>query len=536
MGIIVKSATDKQKYKKNHINVGTNPRCDFFIDNIEYEVIFSLKCNDENNTCVITNNFKNPNILYKGEVLQKVLLDEGSCKITFKNSEAFIEIQIDNSLNEDGAANISKVELAQTDLKLLYGEDELSEVKIKIEQIRQPIEKARVAIIKQIAYPISELKSKIKTNWRTSLILHIAMYISTLLSSFALANYMMGLTVQEAAKHIYFSTNIQAWIAYSFIVLAICLMLKQGVYIFYNEKLTKMSSPATSIAKHFMLWISSIFILGIYTVNLAYYSALSEFMAFATFITLFFTGVMSALAIACGYYKANSQSFGVMLNQYEFREDFETILKNYRLWIERYINSLSATKINSIKDRMFMLQLKSAGEILIGILTAPFLAYGVSNTLAMCFPEAAGWIRISGLRFSPIFLVLATFLIIFAFFAFVNAFTAERKIQASQVIKQDGFSDYRHHGISIYGLEGTKKLESDKKLFLTIACSIVFIEFMMNVSYFMTEIGGEIKGVFMSFIAALVPTALLIAETMMLSATKFEIHSCDELISKLDNI
>ena len=69
-----------------------------------------------------------------------------------------------------------------------------------------------------------------------------------------------------------------------------------------------------------------------------------------------------------------------------------------------------------------MLQLKSIGEIFLGILTAPFLAYGVSNTLAMCFPEAAGWIRISGLRISPVFLVLATFMIIFAFFAFVNAF------------------------------------------------------------------------------------------------------------------
>lgn len=453
MSIIVKSATDKQKYKKNLVNIGTNPRCDFFIDNITYEIIFSVRYNSDNNTCVITNNFKNPNILYKGEVLQKMLLDEGFCRITFKNSEEFVEIHIENSAKQEGASALSKVELAETDLKSLYGEDELSEVKVKLEQTRQHIEQARVAIIKQIAYPIAELKSKIKTNWRTSLILHAAMFISAILSSFALGNYLMGLTVQEAARHIYFSTNIQAWAAYSFIVLAVCLMLKQGVYIFYNEKLTKNISPAATIAKHFMLWISSIFIIGIYTVNLAYYSALSEFLAFAIFITVFFTGIMSALAVTCGYYKANSQSYGIMLHKYEFREDFETVLKNYRLWIERYINSLSSAKINSIKDRMFMLQLKSAGEILIGILTAPFLAYGVSNTLAMCFPEAAGWIRISGLRFSPIFLVLATFLIIFAFFAFVNAFTADRKIQASQVIKQDGFSDYRHHGISIYGLE-----------------------------------------------------------------------------------
>ena len=280
--------------------------------------------------------------------------------------------------------------------------------------------------------------------------------------------------------------------------------------------------------------ISSIFILAIYTVNLIYFSGISDFFGFALFITFFFTGIMTALAIACGYYKANGAAFGAMLNKYEFREDFEAVLKAYRIWIERYANCLTSAKINGIKDRHFSLQLWAGFEVLIGILTAPFLAYGVSNTLAMCFPEAAGWVRISGLRFSPIFLVLATFLIIFAFFAFVNAFVAGKKIQASQVIKQDGFSEYRHHGVSIYGIEGAKKLEYEQKLFLTIACSIVFIEFMMNVSYFMTEIGGEIEGIFLSFIAALVPTALLIAETLMLSATKFDIHACDELLAKLD--
>ena len=532
MNVIITSTDDKQDFKKPIINIGTNPKCDFFIGNLNYDLIFSVQYNNENNTYQVTNNFKNQNILYKGEVLQKAVIKDGICRITFKDSEEFVEIKLGNDFSHTDSGE--RISLSEDELKALYGEDALSDVKVKIEQAREPIEQARVAIIKQIAYPISELKSKIKTNWRTNLILHIALFLSSILNSFALANYLMGLSIQESAKHVYLSTNIQAWAAFTFIVFAISLMLKQGVYLYFNEKTTANNSISSKIAKHFMLWISSIFIIGIYTVNLAYFSAISEFLAFAMFITFFFTGAMSALAIACGYFKANGASFSQVLNKYEFREDFESVLKTYRIWIERYVNCLSSTKINTIKDRLFMLQLKASGEIIIGILTAPFLAYGVSNTLAMCFPEAAGWIRISGLRFSPIFLVLATFLIIFAFFAFVNAFVAERKIQASQVIKQDGFSDYRHHGISIYGLEGTKKLDSDKKLFLCIACSIVFIEFMMNVSYFMTEIGGEIKGVFMSFIAALVPTALLIAETMMLAATRFDIHACDELLSKLD--
>ena len=215
-------------------------------------------------------------------------------------------------------------------------------------------------------------------------------------------------------------------------------------------------------------------------------------------------------------------------------EDFESVLKSYRQWIERYVNSFSKTKIQNIKDRIFNLQLKSTGEVVIGILTAPFLAYGVSNTLAMCFPEAAGWIRISGLRFSPVFLVLASFMIIFAFFAFAGAFTTTKKIQASQVIKQDGYSDYRQHGVSIFGLEGTRRLETEKLRLLYIVCAIIFIEFTMNVSYFATEIGGDLIGLVKSFLAALVPTAILIAETFMLANTMFDIYTCDEVIARRD--
>ena len=343
----------------------------------------------------------------------------------------------------------------------------------------------------------------------------------------------MGLSTQEASKHVYLATNIQAWIAYSFIVFSIALMLKQGVYLYLQSKTIK-QSMTSALAQNFMLWGSVIFIIGIYTVNQIYFMSLSNFIAFSIFITFFFVGIMTALAIGCGYFKSNSAEYKAVLNKYEFREDFETVLKSYRVWIDRFINSLSHTKINNIKDRTFMLQLKSFGEIIIGILTAPLLAYGVSNTLAMCFPEAAGWVRISGLRFSPVFLGLATFLIIFAFFAFVSAFLTGKKIQGSQVIKQDGFSDYRQHGVLIFGLEGTRKLESDMRLYLSIACVIIFIEFMMNVSYFMSETGGDFKGVMLSVVAALVPTALLIAETLMLSQTRYEVWACDELIAKLD--
>ena len=212
----------------------------------------------------------------------------------------------------------------------------------------------------------------------------------------------------------------------------------------------------------------------------------------------------------------------------------EIVLNEYQLWIERFVNSLSEAKINYIKEKAFMLQLKGAGEIIIGIWTAPFLAYGGSNTLAMCFPEAAGWVRISGLRFSPVFLILATMLIIFEFFSFVNAFVSSKKIAGSDVIKLDGYRDYLSHGTDIFGLENTRRIKSEQIRSFIIGIAIIFIEFSMNTSYFMTEIGGDFNGIFLSLVAALVPTALLLAETYILSGTKYEIYVTDSLLSKLD--
>ena len=125
-------------------------------------------------------------------------------------------------------------------------------------------------------------------------------------------------------------------------------------------------------------------------------------------------------------------------------------------------------------------------------------------------------------------------MIIFAFFAFANAFTCVRKIQGSNVLKQDGFSDWTQHGVEIYGLAGVKRLNLDKARLFAIGISIIFIEFTMNISYFMTEIGGDVVGIIKSFLAALVPTALLLAETYMLSNTKFEISACSSLLSMID--
>jgi len=536
MAIVVSTSTQEKVFdEKDMINVGTNPSCDFIL-NLDFDLLLTIQYDRLENKCIIMNTFHSDKVLFKGKPIKKV--EVGSiCKLMIAGTDEFVGVKVLSEAPvpaQKTVTSIAREDFTEEDIKGLYGKDVNAVTRVKIEKQKEDIENARVAIIKQVAFPINDLQQKLSANFKTSIFLHIAMFISALICAFGVSNYLMGLSIEESANYLHLPTNLKVWMAYSVITYGICLLLKQGIYLYLQSNIQKDMSKSAKMGQSFMLVFSLIFVLGIYIVNLVYYMNLNNFLTFAIFISFFFSGIMSVLAISCGYFKCNGSEWSMSLNKYEYREDFEAVLKSYRQWIDRHINSLSNTRLQNIKDKLFNLQLKSVGETIVGILTAPFLAYGVSNTLAMCFPEAAGWIRVSGLRFSPIFLVLATFLIIFAFFAFVNAFLCTKKIQASQVIKQDGFSDYLHHGVTIYGLEGVRKLTSERTRSLTIACAIIFIEFAMNVSYFMTEIGGDFQGMFLSLVAALVPTALLIAETLMLSQTKFEISACEELISKID--
>lgn len=505
--IITLSSKNNEKTftNKDIINVGSNPNCDFVVD-MGSDFLLTLQCDNANKKITVLNSFNNQNILFKGKPLAQTLEIEKVCKLMSAKNDEFISVKI----SEDKSSETYEVGA--------------------LEQKKAELEKARVAIVKKTGYVINDLKTKLTLNSRTSIFLHIALILASLVTAFGVSNYLTGLKIEETKNFIHLPTNIKILVAFTVIVYGLCLILKQGVYLYFQNKV---KTTATSVsAQQFMIGSTTLFFAGIYVINLLYYININP--VFAVLVSLFFVGLAVICSIACGYFKYVGHQTRYTLDQNEYREDFEVVLNDYRHWIEKYINSMSATKLANIKDRLFNLQLKSVGETILGFVTAPFLAYGVSNTLAMCFPEAAGWIRVSGLRFSPVFLVLATFMIIFAFFAFVNAFFTIRKIQGSNEIKQDGFSNFLTHGVNIYGVQGIRKLESEKNRSLLIGCAIILIEFTMNTSYFFGEIGGDLQGIFLSVIAALVPTALLIAETYMLSQTKFDMYACDELVAQID--
>lgn len=531
MTIVVSSSKQEKVFDdKDLINIGTNPNCDFKLD-LDFEVTMMLELDQHEGKYILKNVFENNKVLFKGQPFRRIEIGN-ICKIMFADSPEFLNVRIIGSVGNQTASVLAlqQPEMTEEDIQKLYGNDPNAAMKVRLDKQKADIERVRVGIIKEVAFQINDLKNKIASNTRTNIFLHVAMVMASLLCSFGLANFIMGLSIKESANYLHMPTNLKVWIMCAILVFGNALLLKQQTYLFLQSSENK----NTKTLPGFLVGVSLVIMLGVYVVNLAYYMNLSDFMMFAIIISLFFSGLLTFLSLGCGYFKHTSGEWLSTLNKYEFREDFEAVVKSYRAWIDRYVNSFSNRKVNDIKDKIFMKQIMAGFETVLGILTAPFLAYGVSNTLAMCFPEAAGWVRFSGFRCSPIFWILASGMIVCAFFAFVRAFTLGKIVQGSHVIKQDGYSDYRQHGVTIYGLEGTRKLNSDKIVMIYIGCAIIFIEFIMNVSYFASEIGGDLMGLVTSFLAAFIPTAILIGETVLLSGTKYEIHACEEVLAKID--
>jgi len=526
--IITKNG-EKTFNDKELVNICSKDGYDIKLD-VDFDCMLAVQYDVKANKCIVLNQFNNNKFLFKGKQIPAKLDVDKVCKIMLDGTDEFITIKV---LGSSATTELAEENLTENDVKELYGNSVNASAMLKIEKRKSELEQARIAINKETSYEINDLKHKISMNSKSGITLHIALLLISLVCSFGVSNYLTGLPLKDAGAVIQMPTNLKLIFVYMFIIYGIGLTLKQGVFLYLQNKSGE-DTQSSRIGEKFMILLSSIFFISIYLINVLYFLEPKTMPIFAVLISLFFVGTAAALSFACGYYKYNSVETSKELDKYEYREDFEKVVKEYQQWIERYVNNLSQNKIQTIKDKIFTLQIKSVFEIALGICTAPFLAYGVSNTLAMCFPEAAGWIRIQSLRFSPVFLVLASVMIVFAFFAFVNAFACNRKVQASNVLKKDGFSNYLQHGVEIYGLEGVKKLDREMRQSFIIGCSIIFIEFSMNVSYFMQQWGEDLSGILLSGLAALVPTAILIAETYMLSGTKFETSACDDLISKLN--
>ncbi len=510
---------------KQRIMIGNTSDCDFIAEDLNgiVELVYSPKYENY----VLINSQGNEDLLYNNKSFNKVLISSKFSLGTGTTPNLLTVVSISKGFVSENRTTIVSKNSERTE-KIMQNHTSSE----KRDIFNTQIEHNRIAIVKEIGYKIQSIKNSISSLSKVSFVSDAAILILSVICSFGMTNFILQLPIDTSKGVLNLTTNFGFLICMSLIVYAVAFSMKQSVFSLLEASQNKRYGDTVKM-QQLMVYSSIVFMLVIYAINLMYYRDINFFAS--VLVSLLFVGALGIVSAASGYFKYQLKAYNFQLTNTEYREDFETVLKGYRSIILSYINSLSDNKIDNIKNSLLNSQMRMIGEVTIGMLTAPFLAYGVSNTLASCFPEAAGWIRVSGLRFSPIFLVLATFLIIFAFFSFVRAFTIGKQIKSSEIIKFDGFHDYASHGVNILGIDAIKSLNKEKNVVLFIACAIIAIEFTMNVSYFIQEIGGDsISGIFQSAVAALVPTALLLAETHMLSSTMHRINNYNEVLASLD--
>jgi len=559
MAILISTKDSSKSFNKDLITVGSQQNCDVIVNSSE-NFVLSVQMKPDKSGFNVVNLFANPKILFRGQPMGQNLAVTKACKLMIDGTDDFVAIKlaVEQTVQPQPIQHqqphpvqkqpsrpvqptvtmtqIAEQDFDEEDIKELYGENINAATKIKLDKRKMDIEARRAAILKDISYYLDDAKKKIMANGNAEKFLSVALIAAPIILASSLSSAVQSLVMTPENLKSFFPVHMRLLVGIAILMYVTALSLKQGVFLHLQDKLQKTVKQKTgSVAKVFMTILPVAIILLISGVVLLFYlgdQIMEQGQAMTALISI---ATLFICALAAGYFKSTMTEAIIQLDEYENREDFKKVLVDYQQWIGLFINNLSSAKLRNIRDTGFNLKLKATGEIILGILTSPFLAYGVSNTLAMCFPEAAGWIRISGLRLSPVFLVLATFLIIFAFFSLTAAFVSTKRVNGADVIKNDGFNNYMYHGVDIFGTEAVKKLKSEGFRSFIIALSIIVIEFTMNVSYFMKEIGGgEWSGIFLSFVAALVPTALLVAETFMLSHTQYEIHITDEIVSRLD--
>ena len=553
MKVTITSKNNEKVFNdSNVINIGTAPNCHFKL-NLDFDLIISLQKLD-NGKWQVVNNFKSNKVLFRGQPIGPSIEIGSLCKLMIADSDEYISIKITAAgtnpkvvpgslelANRKNAERIKRVEnkktitmiedeeLNEQDIETLYGKGIGAQTKIKIDRRKADIERRRALVTKEIAYKANYLRGKLAQNEIILAFLNFFIIFVPFSMAFILKDIIRLDSLNGQLQN-----RILFLAAIAFIVVSLILKLGQFLTL-QNKGKAKVTQSSKAIQSLCLLSGGGIFaavmLFSLVELSLHTYSLpllIPQMLIGCSFLCIF-------LSVFAAITQNTIAETGEELDGYESREDFQAVVKDYQQWITLFVNNISRKKLKDISNKIFNLEIKAGIEYVVGVITAPFLAYGVSQTLAECFPEAAGWIRLAeGFKFSPIFLALAVFMIVFAFHCFATSFATTKRVLASNVIKQDGFSDYNVHGVVLHGVESSKNLKKEAKKFFLIALAVVFIEITMNVSYFIGVMGGDVMGMVLSFIAALLPTAILIMETTMLGNTKFEIIIREELLEKVD--
>ena len=184
--------------------------------------------------------------MFKGKPIPAKLDVDRVCKIMVDGTDDFISIKV---IGETVNREIAQENITENDIKAIYGNDVNAAAKLMIEKRKSEIEAARVAIVKEIGAPINSLKNKLSMNSKSGILLHVVLFFASLICAFGVSNYLTGLPLNEAGNVIQMPTNMKLIFIYALIVYGVGLILKQGIFLYFQNKLGEGTNVSTIAEK-----------------------------------------------------------------------------------------------------------------------------------------------------------------------------------------------------------------------------------------------------------------------------------------------
>ena len=211
---IITKHGEKTFADKELVNISSKEGADCRI-NLGFDYMLTVEFNKTTGKYSLLNPFNCQKFLFKGQPLPQRLEIDKMCKLMVKDSDEFIGIKV---LDAVGNTRVAHENLTEQDIKEVYGDEVNASARLKIEKRKAELEEARVSIVKQVAFKINDLKSKISMNSKSGILLHLGLYAASLVLAFGVANYLTGLPLKEAGSIIQMPVNMKLVLLYSLII------------------------------------------------------------------------------------------------------------------------------------------------------------------------------------------------------------------------------------------------------------------------------------------------------------------------------
>ena len=334
MQVIVKYGNSTKEFNdKPQITIGSTEVSDFVVQELG-ESVLKLVYSSKYNNYVLVNSSGNKDILFNNKSFSKVLVTpkftifSGSMKTPI---EVVLKVKVPVGTVQEGNSMVSA-----------------NSVQAGKDVFDCDIEKHRIAIIKEIGHKIVELKNGLKSANRLTIFLYFSMIVLSVVAAFGITNYLFGFKIDNSSSVLNLSTNPVILACISVMIAAVSFAMKSGVFLFLDINRNKRLGD-TDIMQRVVILICSMFMLVVYVLNLLYYKSIPGFFATSLFISLLFVGSLAAVTVSIGYLEFQMKNDRQALTACEYREDFESVMKDYRRLIGTYVNNLSVNRINTVK-------------------------------------------------------------------------------------------------------------------------------------------------------------------------------------------